>query len=109
MSVCLANRSRALALLRDAQAFTLSILAADQDRLALHFADHGRPTGDAQFADVPHHSGPLGPVLADVAASIACSVHGIHACGDHHIVVGQVETADSSDRPPLVRHDGRFR
>lgn len=108
VSVCLANRSRALELLRDAQAFTLSILAADQARLALHFADGGRPTGAAQFADVPHHGGPFGPVLAEVAASIGCSVHGIHACGDHHIVVGQVETADSSDRPPLVRHDGRF-
>jgi flavin reductase (DIM6/NTAB) family NADH-FMN oxidoreductase RutF len=108
VSVCLANHSRALELVRDAPGFTLSILAADQERLALHFADDRRPEGTAQFADVPHRGSPFGPVLADVAASIGCRVHGIHGCGDHHIVVGHVEAADSSERAPLVRHDGRF-
>jgi flavin reductase (DIM6/NTAB) family NADH-FMN oxidoreductase RutF len=32
----------------------------------------------------------------------------VHACGDHHIVVGAIAQASSLDRRPLVRHDGSY-
>ena len=45
VSVCLASGSRALGLVRDAEAFTLSVLASEQDGIAARFADPGRPAG----------------------------------------------------------------
>jgi flavin reductase (DIM6/NTAB) family NADH-FMN oxidoreductase RutF len=108
VSVCLANGSRTLESVQRAQGFTLSILAAGQDDLAAHFADNARPAGSAQFASVPHHLTPRGPVIDTAAAWIACSLHGAHRCGDHHVVVGEVELSDATDRPPVVRHDGAY-
>jgi flavin reductase (DIM6/NTAB) family NADH-FMN oxidoreductase RutF len=108
VSVCLANGSRTLKLLQSARAFTLSVLASDQDWLAVHFADTNRPADAAQFANIAHRGSPFGPILDDTAAWIGCSVHAMYTCGDHSIVVGQVELAEVGDRPPLVRHDGLY-
>jgi flavin reductase (DIM6/NTAB) family NADH-FMN oxidoreductase RutF len=108
VSVCLRNGSRTLALVRRAGRFALSILAAGQEPLALRFADPLRPAGKAQFADVPHELSEFGPRLSDAAAWLGCTVHVVHACGDHHIVVGAIAQASSLDRRPLVRHDGSY-
>ncbi|HEY6150573.1 MAG TPA: flavin reductase family protein [Gaiellaceae bacterium] len=108
VSVCLANQSRTLELIRNAEAFALSLLAADQASIAVCFANGDRPEGAAQFADVPHQLGPFGPVLEASAASIGCRVHAVHSCGDHHIVIGDVQQATTSERRPLVRHDGEY-
>jgi flavin reductase (DIM6/NTAB) family NADH-FMN oxidoreductase RutF len=108
VSVCLRSGSRTLALVRRAGRFALSILAADQEPLALGFADPGRPAGTAQFADVPHELSEFGPRLSEAAAWLGCTVHAVHACGDHHIVVGAVAEAGSLERRPLVRHDGAY-
>jgi flavin reductase (DIM6/NTAB) family NADH-FMN oxidoreductase RutF len=108
VGVCLANGSRTLDLVRSAQSFALSVLAADQDDLAARFAEAERPAGPGQFAGVPHHLSPSGPVIDAAAAWIGCSVHSIHRCGDHHIVLGEVDLAVGTDRNPLVRHDGAY-
>lgn len=108
LSVCLANGSRTLDLLRDAGAFALSVLASDQDPLASRFADGERLAGRGQFAGVPHHMTAFGPILDDAAAWIGCSIAGMQAWGDHYIVVGRVGLAESTERHPLVRHDGRY-
>lgn len=112
VSVCLRNGSRTLALVRRAGRFGLSILAADQEPLARRFADPARPAGRAQFAGVPHELSEFGPRLSEAAAWLGCTVHAVHACGDHHgdhhIVVGAIAQSSSLDRHPLVRHDGSF-
>ena len=108
VSVCVASGSRALELVLDARAFTLSILASDQEALAVHFADRDRPAGADQFASIPHHSSPFGPVIDNSTAWIGCTLHAVHPAGDHRIVIGEVELAGEGDRPPLVRHDGVY-
>ena len=108
ISVCVANGSRTLAFLHNAQAFAVSVLAADQNELASHFADPARPSGAAQFATVPHHLSPFGPVIDTAAAWIGCHAHAIHRSGDHHIVLGQVGCAKATERRLLVRHDGVY-
>lgn len=109
VSVCLANDSRALELVRSADAFVLSVLASDQKDLADRFASKGRPTGAAQFTDVPHHSGDFGPVLEQTVASLSCRLHAAHPCGDHHIVVGEVASAEGSPhKHALLRHAGTY-
>ncbi len=107
MSVCLANGSRTLELVRDAKAFALSVLASDQDPLASRFAD-SRSAGAGQFSGVPHHMGPFGPVIDSAAAWIGCKLEGMQQWGDHHIVVGHVSQAEATGRRPIVRHDGAY-
>jgi len=109
VSVCLANGSRALDLVRSAQTFVLAVLASGQEDLADRFAGKGRPTGAAQFAGVPHQSGVFGPVLDGAVATLGCRLHAAHPCGDHHIVIGEVATAEGSPtKHALVRHAGAY-
>jgi len=108
VSVCLANGSRSLEVLHAAQAFALSVLASDQDALASHFADGGRSSGAVQFSGIPHHMSAYGPIIDTAAARMGCSLHRMHRCGDHHIVIGEVRVAGLSDLRPLLRHDGVY-
>jgi flavin reductase (DIM6/NTAB) family NADH-FMN oxidoreductase RutF len=109
VSVCLANGSRTLDLLRESGAFALSFLAAGQAGLAERFADSARPSGPAQFAGVPHRLSRFGPIFDEAVAWIGCLVHDVHGCGDHSIVVGEVGFADTgADGHPLVRYERAF-
>src|SRR5690606_33556364 len=82
--------------------FAVSILAAEQRRLAMSFADPF-PVGADPFPP----TGP--PVIADALASFACTVDRIDEGGDHAIVIGSVD--DGSWRPgsPLIRHGRKYR
>lgn len=109
ISVCLANGSRTLDGVRRANAFALSILADDQDELAVAFAAADRAVGAAQFAGVPHESSAYGPVIKHATAWMGCQLHAAHPCGDHHIVLGEVGLAHApSDKHPLLRHDSTY-
>lgn len=109
VSVCLRNGSRTLELLHHAESFSLSVLASDQGEIADRFADTGRPEGAAQFAGVAHHMSAFGPVLDGAAVQMGCELHAQHRCGDHHILVGAIRTAEASATlAPLVRRDGTY-
>jgi flavin reductase (DIM6/NTAB) family NADH-FMN oxidoreductase RutF len=108
VSVCLARSSRALALVRDARSFTLSLLASGQERVAQRFADPGRPPGADQFAGVPHHLSPYGPVVEGATTWLGCSLRAVYPGGDHEIVLGRVAVAGTGVGHPLVRYDGAF-
>ncbi|MFL5340853.1 MAG: flavin reductase family protein [Gemmataceae bacterium] len=62
----------------------------------LHPVSGTRPSGVAQFAGVPHHSRNYGPVIEETVASLGCRLHAAHPCGDHHIVIGEVESVEAS-------------
>jgi hypothetical protein len=110
VSVCLASGSRTLELLRRADAFTLSVLASGQDDIAARFADRDRPAGDAQFGDTPHHMSPFGPIVDGAAVRLGCELSTQFDCGDHHIVIGAVRSADATaNLHPLLQHDGIYR
>jgi flavin reductase (DIM6/NTAB) family NADH-FMN oxidoreductase RutF len=105
ISVCLANNSRALELVRTADTFVVSVLASDQKDLADKFASRTRPPGAAQFAGIPHHASDFGPVIERAVASLGCRLHAAHPCGDHHIVIGEVASVERSlSKHALLRH-----
>ncbi|MFC7661468.1 flavin reductase family protein [Pseudonocardia benzenivorans] len=72
--------------LSTAPGFGVSILAADQGRLARDFA---RPAD--RFAGVAHHPGRYGPHLDGAIAHLDCAVHEIRDGGDHVIILGRVD------------------
>lgn len=88
--------------------YTLSILAAAQADLAMHFA---RPTAD-KFAAVEDQFeiGALGcPKLKTAVATFECRTYSRHHEGDHTILVGRVETCvQQPELVPLMFHAGRM-
>jgi flavin reductase (DIM6/NTAB) family NADH-FMN oxidoreductase RutF len=93
-------------LLRGAGEFGVSLLSAEQERLAQHFARSVPPialwTGVELREDV---EGP--PLLAGSLGWLRCRVVAEHPTGDHTFFVGEVAWAELQSRAPAlvyVRH-----
>ena len=87
-----------------AQHYTIHILSADQQALALEFA---RP--DIAFADVAHGHSPEGaPVLDGVRGRLDCETYTLHDAGDHTLIIGRVLRAGTGSGDPLIFCDGAF-
>ena len=87
--------------------FILSVLAASQQQIALHFA---RPALD-KFADwrTDFDAGLGGcPRLRGSVATFECSIYSRHQEGDHTILLGRVEHHARTDTAPLLLHMGKM-
>lgn len=82
--------------------FTVNILAAEQRRLAMVFADP-YPVGTDPFPA----SGD--PVLDGSLATLICTVRRVDQGGDHAIIIAAVEQAEWRDGSPLIRYRRRYR
>lgn len=90
-----------------ARHFVLSVLAASQQHLAMHFA---RPAPD-KFSDweAQFEPGLAGcPRLKDYVAMFECTTYSRHQEGDHTILLGRVESHQRTSRAPLLLHMGRM-
>jgi flavin reductase (DIM6/NTAB) family NADH-FMN oxidoreductase RutF len=87
--------------------FILSVLAATQRELALHFS---KPSSDKFAAfESQFDSGLAGcPRLKASVATFECSVYSRHQEGDHTILLGKVEAHTRSGEPPLLLHMGQM-
>jgi 3-hydroxy-9,10-secoandrosta-1,3,5(10)-triene-9,17-dione monooxygenase reductase component len=92
--------------IRATGAFGVSVLAERQRALSDLFAQRR----DDKFARVDWHHGTTGAPLIDGAvAHLECEVTGVHAGGDHEIVIGRVvDLAGSADGGPLLYFRGRY-
>jgi len=78
------------ALLRDSQAFAVSVLKREQLDFARHFGTRSGRDSD-KLAGMRWRPGEVGaPVLLDSAAHLECRVRNIVAAGDHELIFGQV-------------------
>ena len=85
--------------------FAVNILAEDQVDLCRQFA---RPS-EAKFAGVNYVDGfDDVPLLQGCAAHFECRTFDRYPGGDHEIYLGEVVNLSSTDRSPLVFHQGRF-
>lgn len=107
--VCVGNKNRLPAMIRDAGRFAISLLAADQASVSAQLARSGRdPAPDLGVAEA-HTAGGL-PVVADAIAHLACDLHHELVVGDHTVIVGRVvEASARADREPLVYHRRGYR
>ena len=101
--VCIDKESNSLLAIQHAGAFTVNLLAAGRDQLAVRFASKA----DDKFSDLKWEASPVegaGPVLIDDHVSFAsCSVHSAIEAGDHWIFVGRVEAGEAREsESPLV-------
>jgi flavin reductase (DIM6/NTAB) family NADH-FMN oxidoreductase RutF len=88
-----------------AHRYTIHILSAAQEQLAIGFAE----SGEAPFAGREWATGATGPEFAGCAAVLRCEQREIFPGGDHCIIVGEVLSyVHDPAAEPLVFHRGSF-
>jgi flavin reductase len=110
--VCVDRTAGMHELLPRAQAFAVTVLAADQIRLSVWFASRRRPSGRDQFDGIEWHPAPVTgcPVLSEGLAFVDCHLTAIHDGGDHSIFLGKVVDLGSlkQDAEPLIWYEGGY-
>ncbi|WP_067651934.1 3-hydroxy-9,10-secoandrosta-1,3,5(10)-triene-9,17-dione monooxygenase reductase subunit [Nocardia harenae] len=104
---CPVRGSRTWAAIEAAGRFCVNVLTEAQQPVCARFGARGV---EDRFAGTAWHWSARGlPVLDEALATIECTVASVADGGDHHIVVGRVETltATGSDRP-LLFYRGRY-
>ncbi|MDA0328237.1 MAG: flavin reductase family protein [Gemmatimonadetes bacterium] len=102
--VCVGRRSTWHDRLTSAASFTINVLSADQEAIAIRFA---REPSEGRFDEVewrPAQSGD--PILRGSLAWLECSTTEVLSGGDHSILVGRVERCAVNDRAALLFHRG---
>jgi flavin reductase (DIM6/NTAB) family NADH-FMN oxidoreductase RutF len=98
--VSLAHGTRTHDLVCEAGQFTVSILRAGQEEVAMAFAKPGAP--------FPDHFVGEGARITGALAVLRCTVHDRFTAGDHDLVLGLVEGFQAIAGEPLVFHRGAF-
>jgi flavin reductase (DIM6/NTAB) family NADH-FMN oxidoreductase RutF len=96
--VSLDNRSTLLTKLHIGSVVGVNVLAAHQDRIALHFAQKT----DDKFFGVEWQVEDEAPALLDRHAWVSIVVEQLILAGDHTLVLGAVRAADTSDSEALT-------
>ncbi len=91
--------------------FGVSVLAAEQEETARHFADRWRALGSAEFDEVDWDPGPRTgvPLITAALARFECELWRSYDGGDHTIFLGRLISLNRrDDGESLVFFDGRF-
>lgn len=83
--------------------YGVSVLAADQEHLAAHFA--GQRVSPVPPAFTWEREFPL---LDGALAHVGCRVVDVHTAGDHVLWIGEVEHLGHREGEPLLFYTGRF-
>ncbi|MCU0837517.1 MAG: flavin reductase family protein [Rhodospirillales bacterium] len=103
---CIDRGSANFAVLVGAPAFSVNVLAADQEALSTRFASQC----ENKFAGLAVTAGLAGvPLIAGCIANLECSRIAAYPGGDHEIVVGRVDGVRRGDGEPLLRYCGSYR
>lgn len=105
--VCVGYASGFHEVLRAIPRFAVNVLAEDQAALSERFAADwsSRFTGVALM----HAEGTDLPRLGGTAAYLECETVEVFPGGDHAIFVARVLGGETTDRPPLLHHQGVYR
>ncbi|MGH7475161.1 MAG: flavin reductase family protein [Longimicrobiales bacterium] len=104
--VCIEQSADSHELVRTAGAFSINLLADDQERLSRHFAES---EGGEKFRGIAWHEAVTGaPVLDDVLAWVDCRLWAEYPGGDHTIFVGEVIDANAREGVPLIHYRGGY-
>ena len=111
--ICVDKNTHMLKTLRETPAFTVNILATDQQNLSNYFAKSDRNYGPAEFTDInlEYELGETGaPRIAGAIGYMDCTVHDIAPGGDHEIYIGEVKACwYRSGAAPLIFFEGSYR
>lgn len=104
--VCIDKQAETYPQFDPAGVFAVNFLALDQQDLSQRFSKHG----GEKFAGVSWRRGTLGaPLLEGAVGYVECRIRNAYDGGDHTIYVGEIESADANDRPPLLHFRHAYR
>jgi len=101
----IAKVSNSLQAYLDADHFAINVLGAEQRAISHHFAqsDHTR------FSGIVYETSAHGvPLIPESVACLECRTHQVHDCGDHYIIIGEVEKFRSNIGQPLLFYNGDY-
>ena len=102
----IANSTPSFTCFQENDPFVVNVLAADQESLAMQFAQTG---SDTKFDGVKTHAGLRDvPIIDGCVAYLECEVDARHPGGDHDIIVGRVRRIFNLRKAPLLFHGGNF-
>lgn len=101
----IAKVSNSLDAFLDAEHFAINVLAEGQRNLSLHFARSDHTLFDS--VDFEYSDNGV-PIIPGTLACFECNTYQIHDCGDHYIIVGEVQHFRYEDGAPLVFFRGRY-
>ena len=103
--ICIDHAASIYEQVSEAAEFTVNILSEGQEALARRFAG---PHPD-RFEGIGFSRGANGiAIFSDVLGHLQCKVVSKHVNGDHDIIVGEVEEADSEEGRPLLYYRGGY-
>lgn len=102
----IAKQSNSLQDFLAAEQFAVHILAESQESLSVHFAR----TDHTLFDDIEYRDSEHGvPLLPHCLAVFECTTHAIYEAGDHHIIIGHVDSFSWERADPLLFFSGKYR
>jgi flavin reductase len=109
--VCVLREAAMHDVILDCESFAVSVLSAQQEEVARHFANHRRPRGEAEFEVIDSTAGKQtgAPILADALAWLECRLDAVYDGGDHSIFLGEVlDMGHGSESDALLFYGGSF-
>jgi flavin reductase (DIM6/NTAB) family NADH-FMN oxidoreductase RutF len=104
--ICIDREADTHRAIEASDAFAISVLDEDGERLARRFADAPVET---KFEGIAYREEVTGaPVLDDALAWVDCRLWATYDGGDHSIFVGEVVAADAREGPPLLYFRGGY-
>ena len=104
--ICIDRSADMYVVLQQTDRFCVTILAAGQEALSARFSDLDPELRFEGIATTRTTNGIA--VLPNAVALIECRVAARHDGGDHGIFVGEVESAVTTEREPLVHFRGGY-
>lgn len=89
----------------DAEYFAINVLSSEQKSLSSHFAQSDHTSFESiEFTQTSEGV----PILPRTLACLECRTHQVHDCGDHYIIVGEVERHRINHGEPLLFFRGQY-
>jgi flavin reductase (DIM6/NTAB) family NADH-FMN oxidoreductase RutF len=109
VSVCVDHRARTLPLLKAKQRFGVNVLKQDQQAFSEFFASIEQSREAQERIGVSFWwTRDRIPLIENVLCHLSCKLSGLHAAGDHTIVIAEVESAKLFEGEPLLFYRGRY-
>ena len=106
MLICVDKSADCYACFESSKVFTVNVLAEPQEAISRRFATKGID----KFEGVGWRVGNNGcAILDDAVAHMECRVTQVIDGGDHTIYLGEVESGDATETPPLLFYRGGYR
>lgn len=104
--VCVSMEAEARPVIRSSGRFAVNLLSAGQVALSARFARHGVDKFEGTVWTPGSVTG--SPLLAEVLATVECTVHEALELGDHDVFVGRIVGVTVGPGEPLAYFRGRY-